>query len=163
MQNKNEIIFAAGCFWGVQHILRSIPGVLSTEVGYIGGKPEQASYEHVKTGHTEHAESVRVTFDTSKTTIEELINVFFRLHDPTTLNRQENDIGFQYRSAIFYNTEEQKTIAEDIKNKLEKSKKWNSPIVTMICRSERFFKAEDYHQDYLLKNPTGYNCHWLRK
>lgn len=153
---------AGGCFWGMENILRSIPGVIETEVGYSGGELSSPSYDDVTTGRSGHAETVRVTFDPSRLSFEALLGYFFRMHDPTTLNRQENDVGTQYRSAIFYTSEEQKRVAELVKARVDKSGKWKRPIVTQIVAAGKFWRAEDYHQDYLVHNPNGYNCHVLR-
>lgn len=158
-----KAILAAGCFWGVEELLRSYKGVVNTEVGYCGGGQEEANYNIVKTGKTKHAEAILVEFDPSKLTYKELIQAFFRLHNPTTKNQQGNDIGRQYRSAIFYFTDKQKAIAEEVKNELQKSGKWPQPIVTEIVPAETFYKAEEYHQDYLQKNPNGYTCHFWRE
>jgi peptide methionine sulfoxide reductase msrA/msrB len=160
--NRETALLAGGCFWGMENIIRKIPGVLETDVGYEGGSLENPHYEDVTTGRTGHAETVRVVFDPSKLSFAELLGYFFRMHDPTTLNRQENDVGTQYRSAIFYTSEEQKKVAEAVKAKVDQSHKWKSPIVTQIVPAGKFWKAEDYHQDYLVHNPNGYNCHVLR-
>jgi peptide methionine sulfoxide reductase msrA/msrB len=159
---KESVILAGGCFWGMEEIIKNIPGVLDTEVGYSGGTLENPTFQHITTGTTGHAESVKVTFNPNQLNFRELLTYFFRMHDPTTLNRQGNDRGTQYRSAIFYSTEEQKKIAEEVKAEIEKSKKWKDPIVTEITKGGKFYKAEEYHQDYLEKNPGGYTCHWLR-
>lgn len=155
-------IFAAGCFWGVENILRNLPGVISTTVGYTGGATKNPKYPQVKTGETGHAEAVRIEFDPKKITYETLLDFFFRLHDPTQLNRQMNDIGTQYRSAIFYTSEAQRTAAEKKKAEVDASGKWKRPIATAIVAAEPFWDAEPEHQDYLQKYPDGYNCHWLR-
>lgn len=159
---KEKAIIAAGCFWGVEELLRDFPGVLETEVGYCGGQADTALYTKVKTGSTNHAEAVQVTFDADKLSYEQLIHAFYRLHDPTTLNQQGNDIGTQYRSAIFYFNEEQKKIAEKVTKEVEASKVFKKPIVTQIVPMAPFYSAEDYHQDYLQKNPEGYMCHVWR-
>lgn len=160
----NEIaILAGGCFWGVEEILRGIEGVLSTRVGYTGGKTEAPVYEQVKTGGTGHAEAVEITFDPAVLSFESLLGYFFRLHDPTHLNRQMNDIGTQYRSAIFYLSPLQKEVAAQVKADVDASGKWPKPLVTEIVPASRFYPAEEYHQKYLVKNPGGYNCHFLRK
>jgi peptide methionine sulfoxide reductase msrA/msrB len=159
---KETAILAGGCFWGMENIIRKIPGVLETEVGYSGGSLESPHYEDVTTGRTGHAESVRVVFDPSVLSYEALLGYFFRMHDPTTLNRQENDVGTQYRSAIFYESEEQRRVAEEVKAKVNQSGKWKKPVVTEIVPAGKFWRAEDYHQDYLIHNPNGYNCHVLR-
>ncbi len=160
---KKEIAtLAGGCFWGMEEIIRNIPGVLGTEVGYTGGSVENPSYNIVKLGTTNHAESVQVEFDSTKLSYAELLGYFFRMHDPTTVNQQGNDKGTQYRSVIFFHSPEQEKIAHETIQKLEKAKKWPGPIVTQVLPAVKFYKAEDYHQDYLKKNPGGYTCHWLR-
>ena len=155
-------ILAGGCFWGVEELLRKEPGVLQTDVGYTGGFTPNPVYEQVKKGDTGHAEAVRIVFDPTKTTYEKILSFFFRLHDPTTLNRQGNDRGTQYRSAIFYLSPAQKETAEKVKERVDKSGKWKSPVVTQIVPAGEFYPAEDYHQDYLQKNPGGYTCHYVR-
>jgi methionine-S-sulfoxide reductase len=161
--NKQKAILAAGCFWGVEELLREMPGVIETQVGYCGGKSaEEAIYNKVKLGHTGHAEAVQITFDADVLSYENLIRAFFKLHDPTTLNQQGNDVGTQYRSAIFYFDAEQKATAEKVKAEVDASKKWPRPIVTPVIPAEPFYDAEDYHQDYLQKNPDGYTCHYWR-
>jgi peptide methionine sulfoxide reductase msrA/msrB len=155
-------ILAGGCFWGMEEILRQIPGVTKTTVGYSGGKTAKPTYEQVCTGATGHAEAIEVEFDPSKLTYEGLLGFFFRMHDPTTLNRQHNDVGTQYRSAIFYTSEEQRKTAEQVKERLEAVKKFKRPITTEITQASPFYPAEDYHQKYLVKNPGGYTCHVLR-
>lgn len=159
---KEKAILAAGCFWGVEELLRDFPGVLETEVGYCGGEAETALYTKVKTGTTNHAEAVQVTFDADKLSYEQLIQAFYRLHDPTTLNQQGNDIGTQYRSAIFYFNEEQKRIAEKVTQEISDSHVFKKPIVTQVVPMQPFYSAEEYHQDYLQKNPNGYMCHVWR-
>ena len=156
-------IFAAGCFWGVEELIRKIDGVSQTQVGYCGGDAQSALYEKVKTGKTNHAEAVKVIFDAEKISYESIIELFFQLHDPTTLNQQGNDKGTQYRSVIFYLNEQQKSVAEKVKSKVDNSKKWANSVVTQIVPATEFFNAEDYHQDYLQKNPGGYTCHYWRK
>lgn len=155
-------ILAGGCFWGMEEILRKIPGVLETTVGYTGGTVPRPTYKQVCTGRTGHAEAIRVVIDPAKLSYETLLGYFFRMHDPTTKNQQHNDVGTQYRSAIFYNTEEQKQVAERVKAQVDKSGKWKRPIVTEIVKATEFYSAEDYHQKYLIKNPGGYTCHVLR-
>jgi peptide methionine sulfoxide reductase msrA/msrB len=162
-QKTEEAILAGGCFWGMEELIRGIPGVISTDVGYSGGDFANATYNDVKKGDTGHAEAVRVVFDPSKLTYETLLrDWFFKMHDPTTLNRQGNDIGTSYRSAIFYTNEAQRKVAEKVKKEVGASGKWKKPIVTEITKSGDFWPAEDYHQDDLQKNPTGYTCHWMR-
>jgi len=155
-------IVAAGCFWGVEELVRSLPGVLETQVGYTGGITEKPTYEDVTTGATGHAEALQIKFDPKKISYEEILKKFFMLHDPTTSDRQGNDVGTQYRSGIFYLNEGQKKIAEKVKAEVSASKKWPKPIVTEITAASKFYDAESYHQDYLQKNPKGYTCHFWR-
>jgi len=155
-------ILAGGCFWGMEEILRKIPGVIKTTVGYSGGKTANPTYEDVCTGATGHAESIQVVIDPARLSYEGLLDYFFRMHDPTTLNRQHNDVGTQYRSAIFYTSEAQKQTAESVKARWEKSGKFSRPITTEITAAGKFYSAEEYHQKYLVKNPGGYTCHVLR-
>ncbi|MBI3071848.1 MAG: bifunctional methionine sulfoxide reductase B/A protein [Deltaproteobacteria bacterium] len=157
------VVFAGGCFWGMQEILRQIPGVTFTEVGYAGGRTANATYEAVKTGATGHAESVLVKYDPKRISFEKLLGYFFRMHDPTTPNRQGNDVGTQYRSAIFFKTEEQRVTALRVRAAVEKSGKWKGKIVTEIVAAGPFFRGETFHQDYLQRNPGGYTCHFLRE
>jgi methionine-S-sulfoxide reductase len=156
--HKEVVELAGGCFWGMQEILRKIPGVLASEVGYTGGAVEHATYEN----HEGHAEAVRVTFDPKKLPFEKLLGWFFRMHDPTTLNRQGNDRGTSYRSAIFYHTDAQKKAAEAYIKRLGEKGHFEGPIVTEVTKAGPFWRAEEYHQDYLVKHPKGYTCHWLR-
>ena len=151
-------IVAGGCFWGVQELIRELPGVVRSDVGYTGGNVANATYRN----HEGHAEAVRIKFDPNKLQYEDLLRYFFRLHDPTTMNRQGNDTGSSYRSAIFYLDERQKEIAEKVKAEVDRSGKWKSPVVTEITAAGPYWVAEDYHQDYLQKDPNGYTCHWLR-
>jgi peptide methionine sulfoxide reductase msrA/msrB len=154
---------AGGCFWGMEDIFRKIPGVIETEVGYTGGKTAHPTYEDVHTGQTGHAESVRVVFDPKKLSYADLLEKwFFRMHDPTTRNQQGNDMGSQYRSAIFVTSPEQRKTAEAVKARAAKSGRWKSPLVTEIVDAGPFTPAESYHQKYLEKNPGGYTCHYLR-
>jgi peptide methionine sulfoxide reductase msrA/msrB len=155
-------ILAGGCFWGMEEIIRKIPGVVKTTVGYTGGATPNPTYEDVCTGTTGHAESIQVVFDSTRLSYESLLDYFFRMHDPTTLNQQHNDRGTQYRSAIFYTSNEQKQTAERVKTRWDKSGKFNRPITTEITAATTFYPAEEYHQKYLIKNPGGYNCHVLR-
>jgi peptide methionine sulfoxide reductase msrA/msrB len=160
---KRELAtLAGGCFWGMEEIIRKIPGVLETSVGYTGGKVPNPTYKLICTGITGHAEGVQIAFDPAKISYEQILGYFFRMHDPTTLNRQHNDVGTQYRSAIFYHSEEQRQAAERVKESVNKSGKWKKPIVTEITKATEWWPAEGYHQKYLVKNPGGYNCHVLR-
>jgi peptide methionine sulfoxide reductase msrA/msrB len=153
-------VLAGGCFWGMEEILRKIPGVIKTSVGYAGGKTANPTYEEVCTGQTGHAESIEIVFDPTRLSYASLLDYFFRMHDPTTLNQQHNDRGTQYRSAIFYTSPAQKEGAEAAKTKW--SAKFIKPIVTEISPAGNFYPAEDYHQKYLVKNPGGYTCHVLK-
>lgn len=155
-------ILAGGCFWGMEEIIRNIPGVLDTEVGYAGGKASNATYEHVKSGKTGHAEAVKVVFDPRRMTFETLLDFFFRMHNPTTRNQQGNDVGSQYRSAIFFGSEAQRVVAEQAVRAVEASGKWKGKLVTEIVAAGEFYPAEEYHQDYLQRYPEGYTCHVLR-
>ena len=160
--NAEIATLAGGCFWGVEELLRALPGVIDTEVGYTGGTMANPRYEDVKTGRTGHAESIRIEFDPSRITYRDILLYFFRLHDPTTANRQGNDIGTQYRSAIFVHDAEQRKVAEQVRDEVNRSGKWKRPVVTEIVDASEFWSAEGYHQDYLQKNPGGYTCHYLR-
>ena len=156
---KHEVgELAGGCFWGMQHILRKIPGVIHTDVGYAGGQVKNATYRD----HEGHAEAVRVEYDPQKLPFEQLLRWYFRMHDPTTKDRQGNDKGSSYRSAIFYRTEAQKKTAEAFIERLNKKGKWGAPIVTEVKKADQYWKAEEDHQDYLKKRPDGYTCHFLR-
>jgi methionine-S-sulfoxide reductase len=156
-------VLAGGCFWGVEDILRDVPGVLDTEVGYTGGQLKNPTYEDTHDGRSGHAEAVRVTFDPSVLGFEELLERwFFRLHDPTTLNRQGGDVGTQYRSAIFPQTEGQRAVAERVIARVGASGRWKRPVTTSIEPAAAWYSAEEYHQDYLRKHPGGYTCHYLR-
>ncbi len=154
---------AGGCFWGVEHLMKQLDGVIDTEVGYTGGTTERPTYRQVSTGRTGHAEAVRVVFDPERVSYEEVLRYFFRLHDPTTKNRQHNDVGTQYRSAVFVHSEEQRRIAERVKADVDASGAWDRPVVTEIVPAGPFWPAEEEHQDYLEKHPDGYNCHFLRE
>jgi peptide methionine sulfoxide reductase msrA/msrB len=163
VQAKTEVAtLAGGCFWGVQELIRKLPGVVSSTVGYTGGSTVNPRYEDVHTGRTGHAEAVQIVFDPRQISYESILRTFFRLHDPTTLNRQGNDMGSQYRSAIFWNSDEQRRTAERVKAEVDASSKWDKKVVTEIVKAGPFYQAEDYHQDYLQKNPGGYTCHYLR-
>lgn len=163
MTGKTETaILAGGCFWGVEEIIKKLPGVIDTEVGYTGGSTADPTYESVCRGDTGHAEALKVIFDSVRISYGELLGYFFRLHDPTTTNRQGNDVGTQYRSAIFYLSEDQKRVAEEVKKRVNRSGTWANEVVTEISPATTFYSAEEYHQDYLQKNPGGYSCHYLR-
>ncbi len=155
---REEAFLAGGCFWGMQEIIRNIPGVIETDVGYMGGDVRNATYWR----HDGHAETVRVVFDPDQLPFEELLRWFFRMHDPTTKDRQGYDIGTSYRSAIFHTSEEQRRTAEEFKQRLEATGRWRAPIVTEIVPAGDYWLAEPEHQDYLIKRPGGYTCHFLR-
>jgi peptide-methionine (S)-S-oxide reductase len=150
--------FAAGCFWGVEATFRQLPGVLSTRVGYIGGHTNNPTYKEVCTDSTGHAEAVEVQYDPAKISYDELLNVFWENHDPTTLNRQGPDWGSQYRSVIFFHTPEQESLAKASKEVLDKSGRYSKKIVTQILPAADFYEAEDYHQQYLEKRGLA-SCH----
>ena len=154
---------AGGCFWGLEDLIRKLPGVSDVEAGYTGGKTKDPNDSLVHTGMTGHAETIKVTFDSQIISYAVLLKYFFRIHDPTTLNRQGNDRGTQYRSAVFYLNEEQRKIAEKTKTEIDSSGKWKDPVVTEISQAGEWIKAEDYHQDYLEKHPGGYSCHYERE
>jgi peptide-methionine (S)-S-oxide reductase len=157
--NKTELAtFGAGCFWCVEAVFQRLDGVVSVESGYSGGDVDNPTYKQVCSGTTGHAEVCQIKYDPSKISFEELLKVFFQTHDPTTLNRQGNDYGTQYRSAIFYHDDEQKRAAEAAKKALDEAGVWSDPIVTEITRFERFYKAEDYHQNYFNSNPNQPYC-----
>ncbi len=160
---KSEILtLAGGCFWGMEELFRQIPGVIDTEVGYAGGHVESPTYETVKGGKSGHAEALQIEFDPAIVSLVTLLDHFFRLHDPTTLNSQGNDHGSQYRSVIFYRDDAQKNTAEAKIKEVEASAKWARPVVTQVLAFTKFYPAEKYHQDYLQKNPGGYTCHYYR-
>jgi len=149
--SEEMAIFAAGCFWGVEHKFRQIDGVISTTVGYTGGHTENPAYKQVCSNTTGHAEAIQIIFDPTRVSYEELLRIFFLMHDPTQINRQGPDVGSQYRSAIFYHDEEQKTAAKKMIANLEKSGKFKKPIATQVVPAKEFYKAEEYHQQYIEK------------
>ncbi len=162
LQEKEVATLAGGCFWGVEEIFRRTPGVLGTEFGYTGGTLENPTYEKVCEGNSGHAEAVRITFDPAVLPYPKLLWLFFRLHNPTTKNRQGNDIGSQYRSAIFYHSTRQRLEAEKVMGEVQASGLWRDPFSTELSPLAPFYPAEDYHQKYLEKHPEGYTCHYLR-
>ena len=162
MENTEIATFGGGCFWGVEATFRQVPGVVATSVGYIGGKTENPTYEEVCGKTTGHAEAVEVIFDPAKVGYDKLLTVFFENHDPTQLNRQGPDVGDQYRSAVFYHSEEQKVASEKAIEKLTAMQKFKRPIVTQVVAAGEFYLAEDYHQQYLEKrglSSCGFNNH----
>lgn len=161
--DQEVAILAGGCFWGVEELIRAIPGVILTEVGYTGGEIQNPNYKVVSSGRSGHAESVRIVFDPQRLTYKQLLHFFFKLHDPTTLDRQGNDQGTQYRSAIFYTSPKQEQEAGEVIKEVNQAKKWPLPVVTRVEPASAWYPAEDYHQDYLQKNPGGYTCHYWRE
>ena len=147
--------FAGGCFWGLEELFRAQPGVISTDAGYTGGKNDNPTYEN----HPGHAEALEIVYDPSLTSYWKLLDFFFQVHNPTTRNRQGNDVGTSYRSAIFYQNDEELQQAKDFIKIVDDSKRWDGPVVTTLEPFTAFWKAEEYHQDYLQKNPGGYTCH----
>jgi peptide-methionine (S)-S-oxide reductase len=159
MTTKTETaILAGGCFWGMQDLLRRYPGVLSTRVGYSGGDVANATYRN----HGTHAEAIEIVFDPSQITYRQILEIFFQIHDPTTKDRQGNDVGLSYRSAIFYRDDQQKQIAEDTIADVDASGLWPGKVVTEISPAGPFWEAEPEHQDYLERYPQGYTCHFIR-
>jgi peptide-methionine (S)-S-oxide reductase len=158
MASSERAVLAGGCFWGAQDLIRRQPGVISTRVGYSGGDVANATYRN----HGTHAEAVEIIFDPEQTSFRKLLEFFFQIHDPTTKNRQGNDIGLSYRSAIFYTSEEQKRVAEDTIADVDASGLWPGKVVTEVAPAGDFWEAEPEHQDYLIKHPGGYTCHFVR-
>jgi peptide-methionine (S)-S-oxide reductase len=156
--STEKAILAGGCFWGVEELFRHYPGVKSTIVGYTGGEVPNATYRN----HGNHAEAIEITFDPEQLSYRKLLEYFFQIHDPTTRNRQGNDIGASYRSAIFYSNDEQRDTAKQLIAEMEASGKWPGKIVTEVVPEADFWNAEEEHQDYLQKNPYGYTCHFER-
>ncbi len=157
--SEERALLAGGCFWGVQDLLRKYPGVISTRVGYSGGDTPNATYRN----HGDHAEAVEIVFDPAKIAYRKLLEFFFQIHDPTTVDRQGNDRGRSYRSAIFYTNDEQKRVALDTIADVEASGLWPGKVVTEVKPAGAFWEAEPEHQDYLVKYPSGYTCHFVRK
>lgn len=155
---NKKIVLAGGCFWGMEELFRAQPGVIDTEAGYTGGLNDHPTYRE----HPGHAEALEITYDPAVTNLYHLLDFFFRMHDPTTLNRQGNDIGTSYRSAIFYADEGEKAIAEEMIGRVNRSEAWKQPVVTTLEPLTTFWPAEEFHQDYLQKLPDGYTCHYLR-
>jgi methionine-S-sulfoxide reductase len=151
-------VLAGGCFWGMQDLIRKLPGVVSTRVGYSGGEVRNATYRN----HGTHAEAIEIIFDPARTSFRKLLEFFFQIHDPTTRNRQGNDVGASYRSAIFYTSPEQKAVAEDTIADVEASGLWPGKVVTEVAAAGDFWQAEPEHQDYLERIPNGYTCHFVR-
>ncbi len=152
---NKKIVLAGGCFWGLEDLLKKQIGIINTTVGYTGGTIKNPSYRN----HEGHAEAVEIEYDTNKTSYKNILDFFFQIHNPTTLNQQGNDKGTSYRSAIFYGNNEEKKNSEEFIDIVNKSKKWKNPVVTTLEPLVNFYPAEDYHQDYLQNNPGGYTCH----
>ena len=156
--SQERAVLAGGCFWGMQDLIRRIPGVVSTRVGYTGGHVANATYRN----HDGHAEAIEIVFDPSRLCYRQLLEFFFQIHDPSTLNRQGNDRGTSYRSAIFYTTDEQRRVAEDTIADVDESGLWPGKVVTEVTAASDFWEAEPEHQDYLERIPNGYTCHFVR-
>jgi peptide-methionine (S)-S-oxide reductase len=156
--NINTAVLAGGCFWGAQDLIRTLPGVVSTRVGYTGGQNEHPTYRH----HPGHAEAVEITYDSSETDYRTLLEFFFQIHDPTTKDRQGNDVGASYRSAIFYVDDAQKRVALETIADVNVSGLWPAAVVTEVVAASDFWEAEPEHQDYLQRYPGGYTCHYVR-
>ena len=156
--HNKKAIFAGGCFWGMEEIFRELDGVINTETGYTGGKNKNPTYEN----HTGHAEALKIEYNPEEISYQQLLDFFFRVHNPTTLNQQGNDVGTAYRSAIFYAVEADRETAEDFIKLVDNSKRWKDPVITTLEPFVKFYPAEDYHQNYLQKNPEGYTCHAVR-
>lgn len=160
--NTEIALLAGGCFWGMEDLIRQLPGVIDTTVGYTGGHFKNPTYEDVKTGSTGHAEAIEIFFYPEELPYRALLEFFFQIHDPTTPNRQGNDRGEAYRSAIFYLSDAQKETAKAVITAVEASKKWPGQVVTQVVAATPFYPAETYHQDYLQRYPSGYTCHFVR-
>ncbi len=158
MENLKKAYVAGGCFWGMEDLFRVRPGVKDTEVGYIGGQNENPTYLN----HPGHAEALEITYDVNETSYKDLLDYFYRIHDPSTVDRQGNDRGSSYRSALFIQNEQERIDAKEIIDVVDKSGRWPGKIVTTLEPFTKFWIAEDYHQDYLIKNPNGYTCHFER-
>ncbi|RYM32338.1 peptide-methionine (S)-S-oxide reductase [Brumimicrobium glaciale] len=158
MSNTKKVYIAGGCFWGMEDLFRVRKGILETEVGYIGGENENPTYKN----HPGHAEGIEITFDNSQTSFKEILDYFFRIHNPTTVDRQGNDMGTSYRSAIFYQNDEEKAVAQEMIEIVNASNKWKAKAATTLEAYTTFWPAEPEHQDYLQKHPNGYTCHFER-
>jgi peptide-methionine (S)-S-oxide reductase len=157
-ETTERAILAGGCFWGMQDLIRKLPGIVSTRVGYTGGDVDNATYRN----HGTHAEAIEIEFDPAVVSYRQILEFFFQIHDPSTKNRQGNDVGLSYRSAIFYLDDEQKRVAEDTISEVDASGAWPGPVVTEVAAAGPFWEAEPEHQDYLERYPAGYTCHWVR-
>jgi len=155
MENLRKAYIAGGCFWGMEELFRVRPGIVDTEVGYLGGSNDNPTYRN----HPGHAEGIEITYDSNKTSFKNILDYFFRIHNPTTVDRQGNDIGASYRSAIFFQDEHEKEVAKEVIKIVDDSKKWEKKVVTTLEPFTKFWAAEPDHQDYLIRNPNGYTCH----
>lgn len=162
-RNLDTAYLAGGCYWGLEELIRKIPGVVATKVGFSGGQLINATYKDVSMGNTGHAESIEVKYESTIVDYETLLFHFFKMHDPTTINQQGNDKGTQYRSAIFYVSEQQKEIAHKVISTVNQSNLWKKKVVTEVVPFRNFYLAKQSHQKYLVKNPEGYSCHFVRK
>ncbi len=153
-----KVVLGGGCFWGLQDLIRKQLGITNTSVGYAGGSVDNPTYEN----HEGHAEVVEIEYDTELTSYKQILDFFFQIHDPTTLNQQGNDIGTSYRSVIFFNDDDEKKQAEEFIKLVDSSGRWQKPVVTTLEPLAKFYLAEDYHQNYLQKFPEGYTCHYIR-
>ncbi len=158
MENNKKAYIAGGCFWGMEDLFRVRPGIVATEVGYIGGRNDNPTYPN----HPGHAEGIEITYNPEQTNFKEILDYFFRIHNPTTVNRQGNDIGSSYRSAIFYQNDEEKSTAQEVINIVDENNRWEGKVVTTLEPCSTFWPAEPEHQDYLVKKPNGYTCHFER-
>jgi len=158
MENLKKAYLAGGCFWGMEDLFRVRPGVKDTQVGYLGGSNENPTYQN----HPKHAEGLQISYDANETSYRELVDYFFTIHDPSTVDRQGNDIGSSYRSALFIQNEQERSDAEEIIRIVDESGRWPGKVVTTLEPFTKFWPAEDYHQDYLVKHPNGYTCHFER-
>ena len=158
----NYVIVAGGCFWGLEDLLKNLDGVTSTKVGYSGGDFDDPTYADIRTGKTGHAEAVRVEYNEDEISLNDILHYFFKMHDPTTKNRQGNDVGTSYRSAVFYRDDAQKAIIETVIDEVNEIGRFENPVVTTVALEKEFYDAEEYHQNYLKKNPHGYTCHFER-
>ena len=158
----NYVIVAGGCFWGLEDLLKNLDGVTSTKVGYSGGDFDDPTYADIRTGKTGHAEAVRVEYNEDEISLNDILHYFFKIHDPTTKNRQGNDVGTSYRSAVFYRDDAQTAIIETVIDEVNEIGRFENPVVTTVALEKEFYDAEEYHQNYLKKNPHGYTCHFER-
>ena len=158
MSNNKKAYMAGGCFWGMEDLFRVRPGIIETEVGYIGGDNEHPTYKN----HPGHAEGIEITYNPEETSYKQILDYFFRIHNPTTIDRQGNDIGSSYRSALFFQNEEEKAEAEEVIKIVNDSNKWEGQVATTLEPYSKFWTAEPEHQDYLVRNPNGYTCHYER-